>query len=142
MIIAKPPVRTNTVIYEQTVAAVVFLHRLEKKIPMLPKKIAVVIISNINCIKSMKLIPPMEKTIATMGIDENANNNIMLIDEANLPSTICNVEILVVSKISNVCFSRSPEILPAVIAGIINKINTYSIPIIIPYMVRISEYST
>ena len=64
---------------------------------------------------------------------------IILIEEANFPIIICNGLRVVVSNISRVCFSLSPDIVDEVSPGTVNRTRPNSTATITRYILNISE---
>ena len=92
----------------------------DASIPILPIKNDIINISNINISISSIPIPPMVKTIDMIGRLDTTSRKTILIDDISFPIIISPGVSVVVSKISSVCFSRSPAMLPAVNDGIRN----------------------
>ena len=124
--IAVTPHSTTIPAKVNTVAGTVFLIAVDAQTPILPISNAATNTNTTNCNRSTKARPPMVNTMEITGKLETTNNNTILMDAISFPQTISDGFIVVVSKISNVCFSRSPAMLPAVKDGTRNPTITDS----------------
>jgi hypothetical protein len=102
---------------------IVFLIRVENKTPKLP--IVIIVIKYKLNVDTIKLgeTPPNRNTILYSGMEDTIINNKYEMDDISLLKIILVEDCGVVSKIFNVCLSRSPLMTPEVNPGVINKIN-------------------